>query len=935
MDKSPKKIEPQLIVIIQKFLADSGAERASRAVTIDASLEHDLGIGSLEKAELFHRIEKAFGIHLPDALMVEGRQVRDIVAAVVAAKPSSVTMPHEMVSGLSAKRTDPSSAKTLVEVLQLYAENEPDRPHIYLQDEKGEEHILPYGHLYAEARKTAQGLVRRGIKPGDTVAIMVPTSTDFFYAFFGTLLAGGIPVPIYPPFRADQIEEYAKREALILRNASVRILITFHQAKSLSKLLQVFIPSLLAVTTIKALSAEEPVALEFSGDSTEAALIQYTSGSTGNPKGVLLTHANLLANIRVYGEAIKIQPNDVAVSWLPLYHDMGLIGAWLGSLYYGIPLVLMSPLAFLARPERWLWAIHYHRGTLSAGPNFAYELCVKKIEDHDIQGLDLSSWRLALNGAEMIYPKTLEKFGQRFASYGFRQEIFFPVYGLAESSLALTFPTLGQPARVDRIQRQPFETENRAVPIKAEEKNYKEVIACGRPIAHHEIRIVNDDMQPVAERVVGNIQFRGPSSMQGYYRNPEATQAVYHEGWWDSGDLGYFAEGDLFITGRKKDLIIKAGRNYYPAEIEEVVSQVTGVRKGCVAAFGVEDATLATEKLVVVAETQLVDEKKLDQIRKEIIDKVIAQIAIPPDEVILVPPQTIPKTSSGKLRRSSCKASYLAGKLGKSGSKQMQLLRLFLQSWWKKLVAGLSRGVKFLFNLYVLLMVIITFVPSGLLILIFPRRQAAKIFRFWCRLIFLLSFSPIRVKDAAYLQTAQPMIFMANHSSYMDILIMSAVVPADSCFVAKKELLKMPVVNIFFKKLRHLTVDRLDFSKSETDAQRIKQVLLEGRSIIIFPEGTFSYATGIRLFKVGAFKIAMETKKPLCPMAIQGARTLLRANTYLLRPSIIHVTVGKPIYPQGDDWNEIVRLREVARAWIAKHSGEQTIDLTTVGIPPA
>ncbi len=272
------------------------------------------------------------------------------------------------------------------------------------------------------------------------------------------ILAGAIPVPIYPPFRADRIEEYAKREVGILRNAQARLLVTFAAAEVLSNMLQTFVPSLTKAITVKNLQASTGTLPTVAIEPDDIILIQYTSGSTGEPKGVTLTHRNMLANIRAIEKAIGIKPTDVSVSWLPLYHDMGLM-SWLGSLYFGIPVTILSPLTFLTRPERWLWTIHYHRATISGGPNFAYELCVKKINPSDIEGLDLSSWQYAFNGAEAINPKTLERFAKKFSPHGFKLESFAPVYGLAEATVGLTFPSQKREPRIDKIQREWFEKE--------------------------------------------------------------------------------------------------------------------------------------------------------------------------------------------------------------------------------------------------------------------------------------------------------------------------------------------------------------------------------------------------------------------------------------------------------------------------------------------
>src|SRR5262249_19860550 len=312
-------------------------------------------------------------------------------------------------------------------------------------------------------------------------AMMLPTSRAFFVSYAGILLAGAIPVPIYPPFRADRIEEYAARQASILNNAEVCLLLTFRRAEAVAHLVQPHVRSLTAVVDAERLieNADKapppsPGALpahltgrraRHSGD---IALLQYPSGSTGDPKGVTLTHANLLANMRAIGSAVQMSPGDVGISWLPLYHDMGLIGAWLTLLHFGTPLAVMSPLSFLTRPERWLQAFHKHRGTIAAAPNFAYELCVRKIADKDIQGIDLSSWRAALNGAEPVNPETLERFAERFRPYGFRSTSQLPVYGLAEASLAVTCPPLGRGPLVDRIDREVFTAQGQAVPAEDE-----------------------------------------------------------------------------------------------------------------------------------------------------------------------------------------------------------------------------------------------------------------------------------------------------------------------------------------------------------------------------------------------------------------------------------------------------------------------------------
>ncbi len=717
----------QVLHIVKEFLNELESERALRAVSLEASFERDLGIGSLERAELFGRIEKAFIIQLPDQLIAQAEYIKDIIPAIEDANPPGRMHYHEFFPHLEESRVDPTHSATLIEILQMYAEKEPERIHIYLQDEMGKEKIIRYGSLYEKAMATAKGLQQLGLHLHETVAIMLPTCEDFFYAFFGILLAGGLPVPIYPPFRSDRIEEYAKREAKILRNAEVRVLISFTQVQSLNKILRNFIPSLKAVITVHDLMKLDHPFKDHKLLNCDNALIQYTSGSTGDPKGVLLTHDNLLSNIRAVGQAIDIKPTDITVSWLPLYHDMGLIGAWLGSLYFGIPITILSPLSFLNHPERWLWAIHYHRATLSAGPNFAYELCISKIEDHTIEGLDLSSWRLGFNGAEAIYPKTIKNFIRRFGAYGFKPECLYPVYGLAESSVALTFPPLNRQVRIDKISRHHFNQDQKAIPVDTTEKNYIEFVSCGNPLPGHEVKMVDANHEEVPERTIGHLHFRGPSSMQGYYHNTKATKTIYHDGWWESGDLAYKAEGEIFITGRRKDIIVKAGRNLYPQEIEEITGMVKGVRKGCIVAFGAVNPKHGTEQLIVVAETREQRTLNQEKIIAEIIENISSAIGDPPDKVVLVPPKTIPKTSSGKLQRSNTKDLFLQGKLTKrSAPTWLQFLKLYLMGGLKKVDRLFGRLLKILYTAYTFLMVLITLLPTWGLIWILPQTAAPQ-----------------------------------------------------------------------------------------------------------------------------------------------------------------------------------------------------------------
>src|SRR5579864_3145747 len=617
---NPVADEERVLEVVRELVAELGQESALRSAGPASHLDRDLGLGSLERVELLLRLEKSFGTRLDEEVLASAETVQDLIVALSAANGVAAAFgaraeAAERAPGISfpGQAEGVPFAETFQEVLRHRGRADASRTHLIFYEDEGESDSLTFGELLAGAERVAADLAQRGIGRGDTVALMLPTSRDFFLTFAGTLLAGATPVPIYPPFRADRIAEYAERQSAILANAGARLLVTFREAASAAKLLPPLVPSLEAVVTAEALAqsrAPAPLGPQLHSRPDDLALLQYTSGSTGNPKGVMLTHANLLANVRAIGEALGLRNDDVGVSWLPLYHDMGLIGAWLMPLYFGLPVVVLSPLAFLSRPARWLRAFHRYRGTMGAAPNFAYELAAAKVSDEEIQGLDLSAWRAALNGAEPVLPSTLDRFAERFARCGFRREALLPVYGLAESSVALTIPQPGRGPRVDRVERSAFERDGRAVqapPDAAPEDQYViTFVSVGPPIPRHEIRIIDDRGEDLAERVEGQLWFRGPSATQGYYRNDAATASLFPqgtaEGWINSGDRAYRADGEMYITGRVKDIIILAGRNLYPHEIEDVVAQVPGVRKGCVAAFGAADPAKGTERLVVVAD---------------------------------------------------------------------------------------------------------------------------------------------------------------------------------------------------------------------------------------------------------------------------------------------------------------------------------------------
>jgi len=912
---------------------------AIRRATVDSALDRDLGFDSLSRVELLMRIEKAFGVSLPEQVFATAETPRDLLRAVQgAARAIERLAPLPVASRLGEAEAAPEHAQTLVEVLDWHVLAHPDRPHIRLYSDQEEGETITYRQLREGAEGVAAGLQQAGLLPGEAVTIMLPTGSDYFLSFFGILLAGGIPVPIYPPARPSQIEEHLRRESGVLRNCKAAMLITVPEAKPLARLLKSQVESLRRVVTVAEMGAAgggyEAPAL----GPDDIAFLQYTSGSTGDPKGVVLTHANLLANIRVDGQGIQVGPSDVFVSWLPLYHDMGLIGAWLGSLYHAVLLVIMSPLAFLSRPQRWLWAIHRYRGTLSAAPNFAYELCLARIDDRDLEGLDLSAWRIAFNGAEAVSPDTVRRFSERFGRFGFAPQSMYPVYGLAECSVGLAFPPLGRGPLIDRIQRGPFMDSRRAIPTDEENASALRFVACGQPLSGHEIRIVDGAGRELPERQEGRLQFRGPSATSGYYRNPDATRALFQGEWLESGDLAYMADGDIYVTGRTKDVIIRGGRNIYPQELEEAVGETPGIRRGRVVAFGSPAPDMATERLVVLAETREQGAEALEALRAQVNGVVTDLAGMPPDEVVLAPPGTVLKTSSGKLRRAASRELYERGQVGgRRKAVWWQVVRLALSGVVPALRRGMRSGGVALYGAYAwtLFRILGSAVWLGLMLL--PRADWRwAMMRAAARLLARATATPLVVSGLDRLPTERACILVCNHASYLDGFALVAALPMEFSFVAKAELAESALLRPVVRRIRTELVDRFDKERGVADSGRLARVARAGRSLLFFPEGTFTRMSGLLPFRMGAFVTAVDAGLPVVPIAIRGTRSMLRSGSSLPRRGAIVVTIGAPVEVMetgGEPWSAALRLRDEVRAYILRHCGEPDLALEPASPP--
>ncbi len=560
---------------------------------------------------------------------------------------------------MTAPRTGPTSGPTsLIDRIEQVARGAGSITFVGSAASAGEVESVSWSRMFDDARATAAVLQRRGVAPGAHVAILGPTTRALVTAIEATWLCGAAAVMLPLPMRLASIEEFVSATRnRILASDALLVVIDDQLADFLDP--QPGDPETVRLSELTAERRGRAAYNRPASDPDALAILQYTSGSTSDPKGVMLPHRCVSANLDAIARAARIEPGrDVGVSWLPLYHDMGLIGLLATPMCCGIDLVLSSPQDFLASPGRWMEWMSAFGGTVTAGPNFSYVLAARSLKR--LSGLDLHRWRLALNGAEPVDPATVRAFVDAGAAHGLDAGAVFPAFGMAEAALAVTFPEPGSGLSVDRIDARVLENEQYAVAVVGPSSHARELALLGRPMHNLELRVVEPQAAGGGvvrtDREVGEIEIRGASVTPGYYRRPDVDSATFHDGWLRTGDLGYLVDGQLVVCGRIKDVIILGGRNVYPQDVERAVNHVAGVRAGNVIAFGTEGRR-GREALVVVAETK---EAEHIAIRDAIRAAVYGVVGMPPEDVVLVAPGTLPKTSSGKLQRSLCKSQYLA-----------------------------------------------------------------------------------------------------------------------------------------------------------------------------------------------------------------------------------------------------------------------------------
>lgn len=556
---------------------------------------------------------------------------------------------------------------TIVEAMARTAARHPDRGFIFL-DDKGVETTYTFPAILAEAERRGRALLKLGLRQGDRMALVVPDPEDFILTFFGALSAGVVPVPLYPPLALGKLDAYIDASVKIMTTAGARILLTTAKVQPVLWSCMGKVPGLEDILVVDKAFANAPETGELPEvGPDDIAFLQFTSGSTSDPKGVIVTHRNLVANTTDIWAAIEIgNPEDTVVSWLPLYHDMGLIGKVLTPLVSGTRAVFIPTLSFLKKPTVWMDVMTKYEGTVTFAPNFAYSLATRRAKPEHLARWDLSRMRVLGCGAEPIKPETMHEFTTTFAAAGLKPEAMLPCYGMAEATLAISFVPLRAPVETDLIDADTYHEKGWAVEVPRGTPNTMELVSCGSVFQGHEMGVMDEAGKLLPERRVGELCLRGPSVTPGYWQNPEATARTIVDGWLHTGDLGYVAGGRVFVSGRKKDILILNGRNYYPQSVEWLIEELPEVRKGNVVVFSRPGAS--SEELVVAAETRgKPTEETKAQVRRIVSDELSLRVA----DIVFLSAGQLPKTSSGKVQRAKTRDQYLRNMLGSEGVRTM------------------------------------------------------------------------------------------------------------------------------------------------------------------------------------------------------------------------------------------------------------------------
>jgi len=548
------------------------------------------------------------------------------------------------------------------ERLQSHLGRTPERVAVYLQHSGQPDLPIPYHQLLRGANAYARTFAREKLQPGEVVILILQHGENLVYSFWGAVLHGAIPSIM--PFLTEKLspERYRADLAALISVTKPAAVVTYPEFEAEVRGALKDGDSVRAVIVTNKLEPQaDPDFNMLAGmkrSENDIALLQHSSGTTGLQKGVALSHRAVFNQLDAYSQALNLNNGDVIVSWLPLYHDMGLIAGFLMPILSGVPLVLSSPFDWVRAPYKLMQSISQYKGTLSWLPNFAYNFCAQKIRDRSLEGMDLSSWRAVINCSEPVRWESHHAFHERFKSYGLKLEALQCSYAMAENVFGVTQTDLSRPPKVEEIDRESFMTERVARPP-ANGRPAMKMMSSGKPLSNTRIRILDEHGKDVRDGKIGEIALQSDCMLTGYYNRPDATEKALHDGWYLTGDYGYISEGEVFVSGRKKDMIIVGGKNVYPQDLESLTYEVPGVHAGRSVAFGIFNDEAGTEDVVIIAEVDSEDSLEHEKVADLIRQHVTKNSAIALRHVKVVGPKWILKTSSGKTARSANKEKFL------------------------------------------------------------------------------------------------------------------------------------------------------------------------------------------------------------------------------------------------------------------------------------
>ena len=938
MSDQADALKRQLLNLTRAFLKEMGADRAARSVQMGAALMDDLGLGSLERAAYLQFLEQHFAVRLNPHDMMAADHMGDVYALLQKAIPQSRVSSSENESS-SQQEAIPvvdlaadhapvqlDDCQTLVEVLQRYADADPDRLHACLLSSSGDPIRLTYGDLWRRVQIRAAQLHRSGLPAGAVIAIAVLAADAFMVNYLAVVMAGYHPLVMRLPIQRQGLRPlyWRIRLPMLLANDAVAVLVENDETeKLLTQLSQVLAPSLVIFNDVSFEEGLLPV-LGPVNSFPEQVIYQRLVWHHQEKLSLAVNHQQWLQRVREDGKQLQVKSSDVVFSWLSLVEPVGCLSAWLGSLYYGLPFIFLPPENFLAQPGRWLWGIHQYRASISFAPNAGFALCLRYLTETSCTGLDLSSWRIALNAGESIHARCVQQFCQRFSAFGFSERAMHQAYVPAGTAILLTLSRSSRHPHYERISSQLFFKARRAQLLPSDHSGGLMFVTLGAVLSGREIRIVEPDGALLAERHIGLVQYR-------------LCEGDRQSSWQQTGDLGYLADSSLYVVAPDGQKVVKWGSYVSDHALSMVISAVPALAKSSFLYFCVDDQERGEAQwLLLIAGKKWLRLSSAKRLRSSLQHRLMQCFGVVPDHILFLKKEALKRFGSTlEERTQAASAAYLAGDLLPSPPwYHHRRLREKLKALGASILKPVRCLAKIFYSIYFLLWMLVLFLPTWLVVMALPRTIGKKIFKLFCKTLFLCVLCPVFVKGRHNLRGKGPFIFAPNHTSYLDVLALISALPSQACFVGKRELKAIPLLGSIFKKMGHLFVDPADFVRGKENLQQITDTL-KTHSIVIYPEGTFTHATGLRPFKLGAFTAAAQTDTPVCPVICKGLRKVFRDREALLCPGVVRIIAKPHLRAKANDISSVVRLRDEVMASIAEDCGEPLLELIAAGPPVA